>query len=71
MNSVKLHISQITIILLECCNSQPTFRCPQSLYLCETMNDKEDKLLSNDKALGLSLVATIHPFVDVKRLARI
>lgn len=30
------------------------------------MNGKEDKLLSNDRSLGLSLVATIHPFADVK-----
>lgn len=62
----KKHISWIIRTLLERCNSQPTFRCPQSLYLCETMNGKEDKLLSNDRSLGLSLVATIHPFADVK-----
>lgn len=64
------HISQIIRIISKdikaLYNAQLTLRCSQSLYLCETMNDKEEKLVSNDKSVRLSLVTTIHPLRDMK-----
>lgn len=64
------HISQIIRIISKdikaLYNAQLTLRCSQGLYLCETMNDKEEKLVSNDKSVRLSLVTTIHPLGDMK-----